>query len=77
MPAVRAALAGAGLQGLVHDLPDGAGAASALSAAAKAAIDLAGRKRSASRVDCGPDITVGQDVAGADDHGMVPYVTIP
>ena len=54
---------------LVHDLADGAGAAAALCAATEAAIDLSGRARTRLRRDGGADIVVGQDVAGADDHG--------
>ena len=55
-------------QRLVHDPPDGAGAPSALRAAAETAIDfaagsgggLAGKRRT--------DVVVGQHVAGTDDH---------
>ena len=56
------------IERLVHDLADGAGAAAALGAAAKAAIDLAGRARPRLRRDGGADIVVTQNIAGADDH---------
>src|SRR5205814_4213683 len=65
-----------GIQRLVHDLADGAGAAAALGAAAKAAIDLPGRARTRLRRDGGADIVVAQNVTGADDHGWVPSRTI-
>ena len=67
---------GRGIQRFVHDLANGAGAAAALGAAAKAAIDLASRARTHLRRDGGADIVVTQNVAGADDHGRVPSKTI-
>ena len=75
---MRAAGAGgrSGIQRLVHDLADGAGAAATLSAAAQAAIDLPGRARRRLRRDGGADIVVAQNVAGADDHEWVPSGTI-
>ena len=61
-----------GIERLIHDLADGAGAAAALGAAAEAAIDLPGRARPRLRRDGGTDIVVGQNVAGANDHKWVP-----
>ena len=71
---------GAGPQRLVHDLPDGLGATSALGAAAEASIDLRRRARKILRL--GHDMThvmVGQDVAGTNNHGMLgePVRTLP
>ncbi len=54
-------------QGFVHDLADGARAATALGAAAETTIDLASGARRA-RVYGGAHFVVGQDVAGTDDH---------
>jgi hypothetical protein len=68
---VAGAASGRGIQRLVHDLADGAGAAAALGAAAEAAIDLPGRTRRRLRRDGGADIVVAQNVAGADDHEWV------
>ena len=73
---VRAAVASrfGGIERLVHDLADGAGAAAALGAATETAIDLPGRARPRLRRDGGADIVVAQNIAGADDHevNMVP-----
>src|SRR5947209_18436392 len=65
-----------GIQRFVHDLADGAGAAAALGAAAKAAIDLPRRARPRLRRDGGADVVVAQNVAGADDHEWGPGRTI-
>jgi hypothetical protein len=56
-------------QRLVHDLLDGANAATALRAATEAAIDLAGAPRvSAIGMDRAAHIVVTQDVAGTNYH---------
>ena len=66
-----AGLLGRGAQRLVHDGPDRPRAAAAIRAAAQAGIDLRGRARTAwARRKTGLDVPVGQDVAGADDHGI-------
>lgn len=70
---VRAAGAagfGAGAERLGDDPADGAGAAAALGAAAKAAIDLAGgtRRHRAGVADDTTDVMIGQNVAGTDNH---------
>jgi hypothetical protein len=58
-------------EGLVHDRADGAGAAPAIRAAAEAGIDLRGRARTAGAgAQAGPHVAIGEDVAGADDHGI-------
>ena len=58
---------GTGAERLIHDALDRPHAATALRAAAEAAMDVNGRPRSGFR-DGGADLMVGQDVAGADDH---------
>jgi hypothetical protein len=58
---------GGGAERFIHDASDGAHAASALGAAAQAAIDLAGPARRRGG-DGSADILVGQDVAGTDNH---------
>ena len=60
------------IERLVHDLPDGPGASPALGAATKTTINLAGRARVRLRLRRGADIVVAQNVARANDHGMVP-----
>ena len=54
-------------QRIINDLPNGAGAASTLGAAAEATIDM---RRRAGRCffDSGTHFAVSQDVAGTDDH---------
>ena len=65
--ATGAAGLGAGTQRLVHDLPDGTGAASALRAASETAVDL--RRRARQIPDHGiAHVMVSQDVAGTNDH---------
>lgn len=71
--AVRAAVAaslGAGAERIAHDPADGAGAAAALRTAAKTIVDLSRRARQIAHRGGhrGPYVTVGQDIAGADDH---------
>jgi hypothetical protein len=67
--AVLAATAGrAGAERFVHDAPDRAGATPALRAASETAVDLGGRARRRFG-DGGTDLGIGEDVAGADDHG--------
>ena len=76
----RAAATGRGrtVERLVHDLADGARATAALGAAAETSIDLPGGARTRLRRHRGADIVVGQDVAGADDHGSGPDgISIP
>jgi hypothetical protein len=80
--AVAAGVAGAG-DGFVHDAPDGACAASALGAATQAPINLAGGARRSLGRERGPNVLVGQHIAGTDDHGnpavparLVRYATI-
>ena len=68
MVSAAAARAGRRAQRLIHDAPDGAHATAALGAAAEAAIDLARPARRGGG-DRATDIVVGEDVAGADDHG--------
>jgi hypothetical protein len=63
-----ATAAGRARDGLVHDALDGAGAPTALGAAAKTAIDLAGGAGSHRRGDGASDIVVAEHVTGADDH---------
>jgi hypothetical protein len=59
-------------QRFIHDLPDGAGATAALSAAAKAAIDLpAGARRS--HIHGVTHFLVAQHVAGTDDHREIQH----
>jgi hypothetical protein len=75
-----AAVAGlfGGAEGLIHDLADGTGAATALCAATETTIDLPSRTWPRFRRAGGADILVAQNVAGTDDHeaDMVPDVTI-
>jgi hypothetical protein len=59
---------GAGAERFVHDLLDGAHAASALGAAAQATIDLPRRPWRLGPGDSLADVMVGEDVAGTDDH---------
>lgn len=55
---------------LVHDAPDGARAAPALRAAAEAMVHLSrGARRGFACRQRRPHVVVGEDVAGADDHG--------
>src|SRR5262245_63280652 len=61
-----AAAAGRARNGLVHDALDGAGAPTALRAAAKTAVDLAGGARGHRRGDGATDVVVAEHVAGAD-----------
>jgi hypothetical protein len=58
--------------GLVHDALDGAGAPTALGAAAKTAIDLAGGAGRNRRGHGATHIVVAEHVAGADDHEQKP-----
>jgi hypothetical protein len=71
---VRAPVAaglGARTQRFIHDLPDGPGAATALGAAAEAAIDLPRRARQVAGVSHSiADVVVANDVAGTNDHGL-------
>jgi hypothetical protein len=69
-----AAAPGRAGDGLVHDPLDGAGAPTALGAAAKTAIDLAGRAGSHRRGDGATDIVVAEHVAGANDHEQKPNI---
>src|SRR5438093_2483111 len=62
----RAALPAAGV---VHDLPDGRGAAAALRRAAQATIHLAGCPRSGLDIQGGPHIGVTEYIAGTNNHG--------
>ena len=55
--------------GIVHDLPDGGGAAAALRRAAQAAIDLAGGPRSGLDIQGGPHVGVAEYIAGTNNHG--------
>ena len=66
---VRAAVASCrrGIERLIHDLPDRAGAAAALGAAAEAAIDMA-RGSMRGSIRGGSHLVVAQHVAGTDDH---------
>ena len=58
-----------GLEGLIHDLADGARAPPALRTAAETAIHLVGGGRPGrSAVDNRADFAVGQNVAGTNDH---------
>jgi hypothetical protein len=67
--AVRMTGPGAGSEGLVDDGLDGARAAAAFRAAAKAAVNLLGATQQIIRSAHGiADIVVAQDVAGTDDH---------
>ena len=86
MLAARAALA-ARVTGtrdsFVHDPTDGARATPALGAATKTAVNLAGGARRLLGRERGPNVVVGEHVAGADDHGreafqpaLVLYATI-
>jgi hypothetical protein len=64
MVVVNGAIGRAGVgHRLVHDLPDGARAPSALPAATKTAIDFAGGERFLGGRHHVPDIVVGQDIA--------------
>src|SRR6185503_3556675 len=65
-----AALAGGGRGGerLVHDPPDGAGAAAALRRAAETAVDLSGRARPYVGLHDLAHVVIAQHIAGADDH---------
>lgn len=68
--APHTAFAGAGPQGFIDDLADGAGTTAAFGAAAKASINLTRRTRQIARDgDSVSDIVVSQDVAGTNDHG--------
>ena len=62
---------GASAQSLLNDALDGAGAPATFGAAAEAAIELLGIARKIVGGAHGiADIMVGQDVAGANDHGV-------
>ena len=68
--ASRAAGLGAGAQRFIHDLLDGAGASTALGAAAQTAVDLPWRAWRHLRHAHGvAHVVVGEDVAGTNDHG--------
>jgi hypothetical protein len=60
-------------EGVGHDRPDRTRAAAAIRAAAQASIELG---RSAGAVRAGTearlDVTIGQQIAGANDHANVP-----
>jgi len=56
------------VKGLVHDPPDCAGTSAALGAATQTPVDLSGRARARIGLAGGPDIAVGEDVTGTDDH---------
>ena len=59
-------------QGLLHDGADGPHAAAAIRATAKTTIDLGRRAWAAGPgTQAGFHITVGEDVAGANDHGAL------
>jgi hypothetical protein len=62
---------GCGIQGLVQNPANGAGATATLSAAPEAAVNLPGRARPRFGLDDRADVMVAQNIAGADDH-MVP-----
>jgi hypothetical protein len=65
--------------GVVHDLPDRVHAAAALAAATEATMDLAGAACvPAIGIQRAPDVVIGEDVAGTDDHGIsaVPMMTV-
>jgi hypothetical protein len=67
--ALAAGTAGAGAgDGLVHDPADGARTATALGAAAEAAIDLTGGPRRFRAGERRADVVVGQHIAGTNDH---------
>lgn len=64
---------GAGAQGVLDDLVDGAGAPAAFGAAAEAAIDLPCRARQVGRsADHAADVLVTQHIAGTNDQGGFP-----
>ena len=67
MPAAGAAVR-TPAKGFVHDPPDRARATTALRAAAETAINLAGHSGRAF-ADGRADLMIGENVAGADDHG--------
>jgi hypothetical protein len=67
-----ATAAGRAGDGLVHDALDGAGAPTALGAAAETAIDLAGSAGGHRRGDGAAHIVVAEHVTGADDHEQKP-----
>ena len=61
-----------GFESRAHDGPDRPGAAAAIRRAAKALIDLGGCARAArAGLHARLHVTVGQDVAGTDDHGQL------
>jgi hypothetical protein len=62
---------GASAKSIVHDSLDGPGAAAALGAASKTAINIPRRARqlAGSRGDGRTNVVVSQDIAGADNHG--------
>jgi hypothetical protein len=60
---------------LVHDALDGAGATTALGAAAETTIDLPGRTGRGRRGDGATHIMVAEYVAGADDHEQRPNLS--
>jgi hypothetical protein len=71
MLATRAAMAVAGARArdrLAHDAANGAGATAALWAAAEATEELSGSAWLAGMVDRAAHVTIGQHVAGTDDH---------
>src|SRR5947208_4428706 len=55
--------------GVVHDLPDGRGAAAALRRATQATIHLTGGPRSGLDIQGGPHIGVAEYIAGTNNHG--------
>jgi hypothetical protein len=61
--------AGSASQRFIHDAADGTGASTALRAAAEAAIDLIGGRRTGrSAVESRTHIAIAEDVAGTNDH---------
>jgi hypothetical protein len=60
---------------LIHDALDGAGATTALGAAAETTIDLPGRTGSRRRGDGAAHVMVAEHVAGADDHEQRPNLS--
>ena len=72
------AFLGAGTQRFIYDRLDRARAASALGATAEASVNLLGIPRKIrSCTDGIPDIVVGQDVAGTDDHEKETTLVMP
>ena len=73
MGASSGTLPGAGTQRVLDDLVDGAGAATAFGAAAKAAIDLPCCARTIGRgADRAADVIIAQNIAGTDDQDCLP-----